>query len=124
MKLLSLIIVFLGVVSCAESQKTNVQDATSYGDSFLIDVRTSGEYIQGSPEGAVNIPVDDLTNRLQDLPSDKDTKIVVFCLSGGRSSHAKVILEDHGYVNVINGGTYRMVQNKLAQESAQKPTKG
>jgi rhodanese-related sulfurtransferase len=38
---------------------------------------------------------------------------VVFCRSGNRSGQAKMILEDNGFTNVINGGTWLMVNEAI-----------
>ena len=112
-------------VQCSDAQtsKDKAQSEESYGESILIDVRTPGEYSQGTAGDAVNIPVDDLARRLGELPKDKSAKIVVFCLSGGRSSHAKYILEENGYSNVENGGTYTQMRAKLRQETDRTKTK-
>lgn len=88
--------------------------------SILIDVRKVGEYQQGSAGDAINIPVNDLENRLDELPKDKSVEITVFCLSGGRSAHAKVILEDYGYTNVQNGGTVNQMRAKLKKTDSEK----
>ena len=70
----------------------------------LVDVRTSGEYASGHIEGAVNIPVQELPTRVGELGKDKSKAIVVYCQSGGRSSHAKMLLERAGFTKVGNLG--------------------
>lgn len=75
--------------------------------AFLVDVRTPEEFELGSAEGAVNIPLNEVNNKLSEFKS-KD-KIVVFCKSGVRSGQAKSILENNGIENVINGGSYQSV---------------
>jgi len=55
-------------------------------DAFLLDVRTTGEFGGGHIEGATNIPVQELSARLADVPDDKP--VVVYCQSGGRSANA------------------------------------
>lgn len=122
MKLFSFLVLFVGLISCAESQEKLPQD--TYSDAYLIDVRTPQEFAQGSPEGAANIPVDVIDQNENLLPTDKSEKIVVFCLSGGRSSHAKLILEEMGYTNVINGGTFKKVAEVIKKEKEQKTIKG
>lgn len=109
--------------SDAQSAKQKTEQEKSLSESLLIDVRTPGEYSQGTAGDAINIPVDDLERRLGELPKDKDTEIVVFCLSGGRSSHAKFILEENGYNNVQNGGTYSQMRAKLNKEQESSKTK-
>ena len=72
-------------------------------DLFVLDVRTPGEYFSGAIPGAINIPLDEIS--ADTLPTDdKSAKIVVYCLSGGRSSQAKRILERMGFTDVTNFG--------------------
>ncbi len=70
-------------------------------DVFLVDVRTPGEFMAGSAEGAINIPLDELPDRIEEFEGKEN--IVVFCRSGARSEHAKEILKHHGIENVLNG---------------------
>jgi rhodanese-related sulfurtransferase len=79
--------------------------------AFLVDVRTPGEFASGHVKGSVNIPLDAIQNNLKAFKG-KDN-IVVFCLSGGRSSQAKTILERNGIQNVINGGTWQQVRQLI-----------
>ncbi len=75
--------------------------------ALLVDVRSAGEFASGSVKGAVNIPLDRIGSQLSKFKGKKN--IVVFCRSGNRSSQAKSILEQNGFQNVINGGTYQNV---------------
>ena len=77
--------------------------------AFLVDVRTPAEFSSGSVKGAVNIPLDNVQSQLQKFKNKKN--IVVFCRSGARSSQAKGILEQNGFQNVINGGTWQNVNH-------------
>ena len=78
-------------------------------NKFLLDVRTPDEYSLGSLPGAVNIPLDELRDRLAELPKDK--MIYTFCAVGLRGYLAYRILTQHGFDKVRNlsGGlkTYR-----------------
>lgn len=80
--------------------------------AFLVDVRSKLEFESGSANGAVNIPVDQIDLHLDQFKGKE--KIVVFCRSGNRSSHAKYTLEKNGIKNVFNGGTW---QNVLKNQS-------
>lgn len=89
-----------------------MKDIINANGTFLVDVRTPGEFEEGSAKGAVNIPLDQVMNELEQF-NDKEN-IVVFCRSGNRSGQAKYILEQHGFKNVYNGGTWQdvaMLQN-------------
>jgi rhodanese-related sulfurtransferase len=75
-------------------------------DSMLLDVRTPGEFKSGSIPGAVNIPVDELRNRLPELPLQK--KIIIFCAVGLRGYIATRILTQNGFNRVSNlSGGYK-----------------
>ena len=78
-------------------------------NKFLLDVRTPDEFALGTLPGAVNIPLDELRDRLTELP--KDRMIYTFCAVGLRGYLAYRILTQHGFEKVRNlsGGlkTYR-----------------
>jgi len=78
--------------------------------AFLVDVRSPGEFAGGSAKGAVNIPLDVISQQIKTFEGKKN--IVVFCRSGNRSGQAKSILEQKGIKNVTNGGTWDQV-NRL-----------
>jgi len=72
-------------------------------ESFLLDVRTRGEYRSGHIEGAVNVPVDELRERLGELPRDRE--FLVYCLTGFRSYLACRVLRQCGYrIRNLSGG--------------------
>lgn len=82
--------------------------------TLLLDIRTAYEYRQGSLQGAVNIPLDELREHLSEIPKDKD--IVVFCVIGQRGYVAQRILNGAGFSKVKNlsGGyeTYLLATQK------------
>lgn len=75
--------------------------------AFLVDVRTKAEFDSGHVKGSVNIPLDVLAANLNKFKGKEN--IVVFCRSGNRSGMAKSILEQNGFENVINGGSWNNV---------------
>ena len=77
---------------------------------YLLDVRTPGEFQQARLEGAHLIPIDQLVNRLTELP--KDRPILVYCAVGSRSAQVVNYLARHGYPEVYNlyGGIYSWAQ--------------
>lgn len=64
---------------------------------LIIDVRSPQEFATGHIPGAVNIPVDDLPKKLEEMKISKDTTVVTVCEHGGRSSRAAVALQKMGY---------------------------
>jgi len=64
---------------------------------LVIDVRGAQAFAAGHIPGAVNIPIDDLAKKLEELKVSKDTTIVTMCEHGGRSSRAAVELQKLGY---------------------------
>ena len=76
---------------------------------FLLDVRTPDEFALGSLPGAVNIPLDEIRDRMDEIPSEKP--IYTFCAVGLRGYLAYRILIQHDFKDVYNlsGGlkTYR-----------------
>lgn len=77
--------------------------------ALLVDVRSHEEFSGGSVKGAINIPVDKVSERVEEFQNKGN--IVVFCQSGGRSGQAKSILEQRGIKNIINGGSWFNVNN-------------
>ena len=81
----------------------------------LIDVRTADEYALGTITGAINIPLDDMRDRLSEIPRDK--QIWLFCGVGLRGYLASNILKANGYEDVRNliGGykTYKAATAKI-----------
>jgi phage shock protein E len=81
------------------SQETLVErQARNDSALFVLDVRTPEEFAAGHVPGAVNVPHDQLPNRLADVPRDKD--VVVYCRSGRRSQIAADILTTNGFRRV------------------------
>lgn len=69
----------------------------------VIDVRTPNEYDQGHYPGAINIPLNEVLLRIGAIKEMKKP-IVMYCLSGGRSSVAVSILKQTGIEEVYNAG--------------------
>jgi rhodanese-related sulfurtransferase len=64
---------------------------------LVIDVRSAQEFATGHIPGAVNIPIDDLAKKLEEMKVTKDTTLVTMCEHGGRSSRAALELRKLGY---------------------------
>ena len=74
--------------------------------AFLLDVRNPEEHIAGNIPGSVNISIDELRSRLDEIPRDK--KIIIFCQIGLRGYLAYRILKQNGFNEVysLSGGYY------------------
>lgn len=79
--------------------------------AFLVDVRTPAEFAEGHVEGSTNIPLDQLAGQLTKFKGKE--QIIVFCRSGNRSGQAKSILEQNGFKNVTNGGTWQDINEAI-----------
>ena len=83
---------------------------------FIIDVRTVGEFQAGHIDGALNIPVDQIEQGVAGIKGIKpDSKILLYCRSGRRSSHAAVILGNRGFKRVVDGGGMDTLARSLRQ---------
>lgn len=73
----------------------DVENLPRDGSVILLDARTPGEYARGHIEGFINIPVDELRDRISEL--DKKKKVYIICQSGLRSYIAYRILAQEGF---------------------------
>ena len=84
-------------------------------EMMLVDVRTPEEYATGTIEGAVNVPLYELRDRLDEVSRDKT--IVVFCGVGLRAYHAERVLLQHGFTDVYNlSGGYITFENATQKQ--------
>lgn len=72
--------------------------------AYLLDVREQIEWEEAHVEGAVLIPMGELSTRLDELPTDED--ILIICRSGNRSAQARDLIRQAGFERVtsISGG--------------------
>jgi glyoxylase-like metal-dependent hydrolase (beta-lactamase superfamily II)/rhodanese-related sulfurtransferase len=82
---------------------------------LVIDVRTNQEYTDAHIHGALNLPLQQLSERLAELPTDRP--LIVHCASGYRSALAASLLRQEGLPDVAN-----MVGGLAAWTAAQLPT--
>ncbi|MES2464261.1 MAG: rhodanese-like domain-containing protein [Armatimonadota bacterium] len=88
------------VVTPEEVAETFAND----GKTFLLDVRTPGEWVTHRIPGVVLIPIDQLASRYQELDPDRPT--IVICEHGVRSEAAADFLARHDFADVatMRGG--------------------
>lgn len=79
--------------------------------ALIIDVRTPGEFKSGHIKGSINIPLDDIRNKTNEL-KQKNKVIITCCRSGNRSGMAKSILSSAG-IECYNGGPWNVLDNQV-----------
>jgi rhodanese-related sulfurtransferase len=108
-------IVALLSVAAAMYTANRIKDKEYYGDVSIqearqliekkkkltiVDVRTISEYDEGHIENAINIPVQELSDRLDEL--NKNDELLIYCRTGNRSSTAVDILSDAGFNKIFH----------------------
>lgn len=87
-------------------KKANINEAVEECRAcggILLDVRTKEEFSDGHIEGAVNLPLDRITQAEESFP-DFSVPLFVYCRSGARSSQAVAMLQQMGYEAARNIG--------------------
>lgn len=79
----------------------------------LIDVRTPLEYNSGNVKGSINIPMNEVPQRLDEIRELEP--MILFCKSGVRSQKVLEFLKDNGIVEVENGGGWMEVNASVNQ---------
>lgn len=79
--------------------------------AIIVDVRTPAEYQSGHIKGSVNIPVDTIKGKIEEL-KQKNKTIITCCRSGARSGMAKSILRNGG-IEAHNGGAWNVLNAKI-----------
>ena len=82
----------------------NVAEILASGKGTVIDVRTPGEFSGGNVAGSINIPLQEVPQRLDEI-KQLESPLVLCCASGGRSGMATQMLSQNG-VECCNGGSW------------------
>jgi uncharacterized membrane protein YdjX (TVP38/TMEM64 family) len=86
-------------------------------DLLALDVRTSEDFVgeQGHIDGAVNIPVEELQQRLTELSDHLEHPIAIVCRTDKRSAKAALLLTEEGFadVHVVRGGMTKWIEAGL-----------
>ncbi len=75
--------------------------------AVVIDVRTPQEYKGGHVNGAINIPLDSIRNRMNEI-KNMNKPIITCCASGARSGSAAAEMKSNG-IEAMNGGSWMKV---------------
>ena len=70
----------------------------------IVDVRTPSEFMGGNVAGSINIPLQEVTSRLEEIKK-LPQPIILCCASGGRSGQATMFLKQNG-IDCMNGGSW------------------
>ena len=95
------------------AERINAKNAT------LIDVRTPEEFAKGTAEGAINIPLEEIGTRWQELKGKEN--VVLFCRRGIRAGKAQDILKKHN-ITAVNGKTVEHIKSLQKVNLADKLT--
>tara|TARA_B100000780_G_C20747648_1_gene296989 strand:- start:17 stop:295 length:279 start_codon:yes stop_codon:yes gene_type:complete len=80
----------------------NLQDLINSKEVSIVDVRSPLEFQAGNVNGSINIPLNEVQAKIEDLR--KRQPLVLCCASGGRSGQACDYLKAQGFTEVYNGG--------------------
>ncbi|MDD4427978.1 MAG: FAD-dependent oxidoreductase [Paludibacter sp.] len=96
----------IGEVKETKQEEVKISSKEQSSDNntpLVVDVRTPGEFHSGAYPDAINIPLDELQSKLEEL-GNKDREITLYCASGARSAYAQRMLMQLGFTKVKNGG--------------------
>tara|TARA_B100000745_G_scaffold174825_1_gene114505 strand:- start:2703 stop:3089 length:387 start_codon:yes stop_codon:yes gene_type:complete len=82
------------------SKEQLLSEKNSGNKMLILDVRSPGEYERGHVPGAINIPHNQVENRLPEIIEYKDQTVVVYCRSGRRAGMAESVLEASGFTQL------------------------
>lgn len=94
------------LMSGCQKQLSELDRVVEENNYTIVDVRTKEEYETGHVKDSINIPVDEIQTRLNEL--DKNKTIIVYCRSGKRSTTAYNTLIENGYKS-YNLGAYESI---------------
>ena len=116
-KLVFLLLAVMMLTACGQDKGNNqgavyvnitAEEAKQIMDTeegyVILDVRTQEEYDQGHIPGAIVISHEEITEKAEDVLTDKEQLILVYCRSGRRSKIAAEALVELGYTNIKEFG--------------------
>ena len=116
-KLVFLLLAVMMLAACGQDKENNqgavymnitAEEAKQIMDSeegyIILDVRTQEEYDEGHIPGATQISHEEIAEKAEDVLTDKDQLILVYCRSGRRSKIAAEALVELGYTNIKEFG--------------------
>ena len=107
------------ILCSVTAQAQTLAERINASNVTLVDVRTPKEYAAGTAEGAINIPLEEMGARWQELKGKEN--IVLFCRRGIRAGKAQDILKIHN-ITAVNGKTVEHVKSLQKVNLADKLT--
>lgn len=98
-----------GLIQKLFGPKVDYKELVDQG-AIIVDVRSKAEFNSGHVRGAKNIPLGELSAKINQLKKGKT--IITCCASGARSGVARGMLKSKGF-ETYNGGGWRSLNNKL-----------
>jgi NADPH-dependent 2,4-dienoyl-CoA reductase/sulfur reductase-like enzyme/rhodanese-related sulfurtransferase len=96
-----------------KEEKTEKSSKVDMNSALIVDVRTLEEFREGAVPDAINIPLDELMQRFDELGNNANREITVYCATGARSAYAQRVLMQSGYTNVRNGGGLHSMMSQV-----------
>jgi len=81
----------------------SIKEIIKHDKTVIVDVRSPQEFSGGNVANSINIPLQEISGRMDELKNISGN-IVLCCASGGRSGIATQVLQGQGFSNVYNGG--------------------
>jgi rhodanese-related sulfurtransferase len=104
-----------GRAAATISDRELLEQLGSGNPPLVLDVRTPAEFASGHIEGALNVPHDQIGERLEELSASRDREVVVYCERGPRAAQAADVLERAGFrlVRHLDGDMGAWRSNRL-----------
>ena len=82
----------------------NIEKIIKEKQGTIVDVRSHSEFMGGHVAGSINIPLDEIPQKIEELQNLK-APLILCCASGNRSGQAQLLLTEHG-IESYNGGSW------------------
>ena len=82
----------------------NLEKIISENQGTIVDVRTNGEFMGAHVADSINIPLNEIPQRIAEF-QQLITPVILCCASGNRSEQAQQFLSQHG-IECYNGGSW------------------
>lgn len=91
----------------------SIEQLIQNNQGTIVDVRTPSEFQGGHIKGSINIPVNEILQRLEEL-KDLEMPLLLCCASGGRSAMATQYLKEQE-IECLNAGSWHFINDIQSQ---------